>query len=299
MSLVRLLRACKLAQSGEYSEVQRFYQDEVIFVTGATGFIGKVLLEKLLRSCPGIKRIYLLIRPKRDVSPAGRLEFILRLACFERLRQEYPSSLNKLSVVEGDVREEKLGLKSSDYELLASEVSIVFHAAATVRFNDSLRNAVNINMEGTKSVLDLCHNIKNLKAVVHISTAFVNSDLDVLEERVYPPTVKPDDIISLTKTLSEVDLVKTTPELLGGKPNTYVLTKTLAEAIIADQGRGLPLVIVRPSIVSASWKDPFPALLGVMKAVIADKTAVMDLIPVDVVANVLILAACQAPQDES
>ncbi|KAM7299017.1 putative acyl-CoA reductase [Ixodes scapularis] len=40
------------------------------------------------------------------------------------------------------------------------------------------------------------------------------------------------------------------------------------------------------------------ALLGVIKAVIVDKTAVMDLIPVDVVANVLILAACQAPQDE-
>ncbi|EEC04222.1 conserved hypothetical protein, partial [Ixodes scapularis] len=59
--------------------------------------------------------------------------------CFERLREEYPSSLNKLSVVEGDVREEKLGLKSSDYELLASEVTIVFHAAATVRFNESLR----------------------------------------------------------------------------------------------------------------------------------------------------------------
>ncbi|XP_042149618.1 putative fatty acyl-CoA reductase CG5065 [Ixodes scapularis] len=183
----------------KYSKVQRFYQDEVIFITGATGFLGKALLEKLLRSCPGIERIYLLIRPKRDFSPTRRLELLLRSACFERLRQECPSSLNKLVVVDGDIREEKLGLKSGDYERLASDVSMVFHTAADVRFNQSLRNAVKINMEGTKHVLDLCHHIKKMKAVVHVSTAFAHSDLDALEERVYPSTVKPDDIISLTK----------------------------------------------------------------------------------------------------
>lgn len=302
-----------LPRNVKYSEVQRFYQDEVIFITGATGFLGKVLLQKLLRSCPGIERIYLLIRPRRNLSPPRRLELLLRSACFERLRQECPSSLNKLVVVDGDLREKKLGLESGDYERLASDVSMVFHTAADVRFNQSLRNAVKINMEGTKNVLDLCHHIKNLKAVVHVSTAFVHGDLDTLEERVYPSTVKPDDIISLTKTTSEVDLVKATPELLGAKPNTYVLTKTLAESMVAEQGRGLPLVIVRPSGVSASWKEPFPgwveglsggngliasALTGVVSTVIADKTAVFDIVPVDVVANVLILAACQAPHDE-
>ncbi|KAM7299711.1 putative acyl-CoA reductase [Ixodes scapularis] len=297
----------------KYSEVQRFYQDEVIFITGATGFLGKALIEKLLRSCPGIERIYLLIRPKRDLSPPRRLELMLRSACFERLRQECPSSLKKLVVVDGDVREKKLGLESGDYERLASDVSMVFHTAADVRFNQSLRNAVKINMEGTKNVLDLCHDIKKMKAVVHVSTAFVHSDLDALEERVYPPTVKPDDIISLTKTLSEADLVKATPELVGAKANTYVLTKTLAESIVAEQGQGLPLVIVRPSGVSASWKEPFPgwveglsggngviasALTGLVSTVLADKTAAMEIVPVDVVTNALIVAACQASRDE-
>ncbi|CAN7993771.1 unnamed protein product, partial [Ixodes pacificus] len=232
-----------------------FYQDEVIFITGATGFLGKVLLEKLLRSCPGIERIYLLIRPKKNLSPPRRLELLLRSPCFERLRQECPSSLNKLVVVDGDLTEKKLGLEFRDYERLASDVSMVFHSAADVRFNQSLRNAVKINLEGTKNILALCNHIKKMKAVVHVSTAFVHSDLDALEERVYPPTVKPDDIISLT---NEADLVKATPELLGAKANTYVLTKTLAESMVAEQGRGLPLVIVRPSGVSASWKEPFP-----------------------------------------
>ncbi|XP_042149620.1 putative fatty acyl-CoA reductase CG5065 [Ixodes scapularis] len=279
----------KVPQIVKHSEVQRFYQDEVIFITGATGFLGKVLVEKLLRSCPGIERIYLLIRPKRDLSPRRRFELFLRPACFQRLRQECPSSLNKLVVVDGDIREEKLGLKSGDYERLASDVSMVFHSAATVRFNEPLRNAVKINMEGTKNVLDLCHNIKKIKAVVHVSTASVHCDLDALEERVYPSTVKPDDIISLTKTLSEVDLVKATPELLGAKPNTYTFTKTLAESIVAEQGRGLPLVIVRPSGVSASWKEPFPYIVIDTQLIVGGDKRAFALSPEDYIAGALTL----------
>ncbi|XP_042149489.1 putative fatty acyl-CoA reductase CG5065 [Ixodes scapularis] len=188
-----------VAEEAGYSKVQSFYQDQVIFITGSTGFLGKVLVEKLLRSCPGIERIYLLIRPKKGSSPAERLEVFLGSECFNRLRQECPSSLNKLQVVEGNLTDEKMGLKSSDYECLTAEVSVVFHSAATIRFNDTLRNAVKINMEGTKRVLDLCHSTKGMKAFVHVSTAYVNSDDKILEERIYSPTVEPDHIISLTK----------------------------------------------------------------------------------------------------
>ena len=48
----------------EKSTIAEFYRDRSVFITGATGFLGKVLVEKLLRSCPDIKTLYLLIRPK-------------------------------------------------------------------------------------------------------------------------------------------------------------------------------------------------------------------------------------------
>lgn len=63
-------------QNSEDSEIARFYQDRAVFITGGTGFIGKVLLEKLLRSCPGLKRAYLLVRSKRGVEPRARLEMM-------------------------------------------------------------------------------------------------------------------------------------------------------------------------------------------------------------------------------
>jgi len=47
------------------SLISEFYRDRCIFITGATGFLGKVLVEKLLRSCPKIKGIYVLLRPKK------------------------------------------------------------------------------------------------------------------------------------------------------------------------------------------------------------------------------------------
>lgn len=56
----------------EKSEVAQWYAGKSILITGATGFMGKVLVEKLLRSCPDVKKIYLLIRSKKGVDPLIR-----------------------------------------------------------------------------------------------------------------------------------------------------------------------------------------------------------------------------------
>lgn len=61
----------------EYTSVKDFYRDRSIFITGATGFMGKVLVEKLLRSCPDIKNIYLLMRPKKGQNVQERLQELL------------------------------------------------------------------------------------------------------------------------------------------------------------------------------------------------------------------------------
>lgn len=56
--------------------IKQFYDGAEIFITGGSGYIGKVLIEKLLRSCPGIKTIYILMRPKRDSTPLERINKI-------------------------------------------------------------------------------------------------------------------------------------------------------------------------------------------------------------------------------
>jgi len=49
-----------------------------------------------------------------------------------------------------------------------------------------------------------------------------------------------------------------TPKLLGERPNTYTFTKALAEYMVQQEAGNLNVAIVRPSIVGASWKEPFP-----------------------------------------
>lgn len=57
--------------------IPEYYAGKCIFITGGTGFLGKVLIEKLLRSCPDIRKIYLLVRPKGDVGCEERVREIL------------------------------------------------------------------------------------------------------------------------------------------------------------------------------------------------------------------------------
>lgn len=57
--------------------IPSFYYGRSIFITGVTGFLGTVLIEKLLRSCTGIQEIFLLIRPKKNASINERLQELL------------------------------------------------------------------------------------------------------------------------------------------------------------------------------------------------------------------------------
>lgn len=288
--------------------VQEFYKGKSVLITGVTGFLGKILLEKLLRSCPGINQIFLLIRPRKGCKSKERLSSLLKSECFEHVHREHAEALEKLVAVDGDLTEPGLGLQPADYELLTREVSVVFHSAATIKFNETLRQAVEMNMEGTRKVLKLCHEMKKLQAVVHVSTAYCNCDCKKLDERIYPSHIHPQDIISCTKWMEEGMLAALTPQLLRAKPNTYVLAKFLSESLVAEEGGDLPVAIVRPSIVAASWKEPFPGWVdalngstsllascasGVMTTIVTDVKGIADIVPVDIVANLLIVVACQ------
>ena len=82
-----------------------------------------------------------------------------------------------------------------------NNVNIVLHSAADVRFNESLQDAVLLNTVGTKRIIDLCLQIKNLVSFVHVSTAYSNSDKDYIEETVYPPLFDPYTIIKCAEML--------------------------------------------------------------------------------------------------
>jgi fatty acyl-CoA reductase len=148
---------------GAYLSIADFYNGKSVFITGGTGFLGKILIEKLLRSCPGIKSIYLLMRPKRGAEITARLNEILNSQLFDKLRKERPNDLSKIVPILGDITSEDLGISESDQNLLSETINIVFHSAATVKFDEKLKLSVTINMLGTKRLVELCQRMLHLE----------------------------------------------------------------------------------------------------------------------------------------
>lgn len=65
------------------SRIQTFYDGKTILLTGVTGFLGKLILEKLLRSCYDLEKVYVLVRPKKGKSINERLEELFKSQVFK------------------------------------------------------------------------------------------------------------------------------------------------------------------------------------------------------------------------
>ncbi|XP_071441027.1 putative fatty acyl-CoA reductase CG5065 [Hetaerina americana] len=290
--------------TGTTNRVEEMFVGRTVFVTGGTGFMGKVLVEKILRMCPGVHRILLLVRPKKGKQPQTRMSEIFASPLFDRLKSEHPEALRRVEAVMGDVQAEDLGLSAEDRSRVTSETSIVYHCAATIRFDAALKQAVLLNTRGTRCMLQLAMEMPKLEAFVHVSTAYCHLDQEILLEKPYPPPADPHKIIKCMELLEDNIAESMTKTILGKLPNTYAFTKALSEGLVVEYMDKLPVIILRPSIVIPIWKEPIPGwtdnlngpmglLIGAGKGVIrtmyCDSRGHADFIPVDVVVNATLM----------
>jgi long-chain acyl-CoA synthetase len=185
-------------------------------LTGASGFLGRALLCEIARREPEA-RIYATVR-----APVGDLD--RRVAALG-----WRSVAPRTVAVCGDLTRLRAGLSPRDVERITGEVTHVVHAGASVRFDDDLHRARQVNVHGTRQLLELAQRAKRLERFVLVSTAFVGGDrAGVLLEGPAPP---------------------------GRFRNTYERTKFEAEELARRAMATLPVTIVRPSIVCPSLGD--------------------------------------------
>ncbi len=155
-----------------------------IVVTGATGFLGTAIVERLLRAVPGCE-VVVLVRPGQRQSAAERTRReIVRNDCFDRLRAELGEGFaaeieRRLSTIAGDVGVDGLGLDDEGRAVFAS-CDIVIHSAAVVSFDAPLDGAVEVNLLGPARVAETIRLTNEgtgrpLPHLVAVSTAYVNS----------------------------------------------------------------------------------------------------------------------------
>lgn len=235
--------------------VEKTYEDQSILVSGATGFIGKVLVEKLLRDCKKIKNIYILLRSKKGDGLPKRFENFKNSIVFNNLRKIDASVFDKIIPIEGDLMEPKLGISESDEEFLSKNLNIIIHCAASVRFDEPIRVALQMNTISTKNMLHLAEKCDNLKGFVHVSTAYSNTNQKIIFEKIYDPFIDYKHFLDLFDKNENQELAALCEKALEIFPNTYVLTKHLAEKLVSEHEH-LPITIVRPSIVTPSNLEP-------------------------------------------
>ncbi|XP_055910164.1 fatty acyl-CoA reductase wat [Eupeodes corollae] len=232
-----------------------FYENCEIFITGGSGVVGKAIIEKLLRSC-NVKKIYILLRPKKGAPYDIRLEEIKKSRIFKVLKECKPNELNKLVAIPGDIKEDNLGIPAEYLDQLKN-VSIFFHSAASTRFNDPLKTAISLNLKSTYEALKIGETMTNLKIFLHVSTYFSNPNLELVEDKVYPAAFDwrtALKILDLDDRDPTLDII--TNKVITGFPNTYIFTKHLGEKLVDDFRPRIPVAIYKPSIVIAACDDP-------------------------------------------
>ena len=180
--------------------VRDYYAGKVVLLTGATGLLGKVLVEKLLRDFTHIRRLYVLIRPKTHpngtvTEPRDRLwHEVLQSSAFDRLRGALGERFTelveeKVVAVAGDLSQDRLGMDEETYRRLQGEVQLVINCAAMVTFDGPLDTGLSLNTLGPKRVLEFAS--ASRPAIAHVSTCYVNGTRqgEIAEEPLDPQLV--------------------------------------------------------------------------------------------------------------
>lgn len=280
-------------------------------VTGVTGFLGKVMLESLVRQRErlGIDRILVVIRARGSKTGADRL--VNEVAASPCLAALPAGWMQQVTVLDGDLSSPGLGLVPEQLVLLDS-VTHVIHSAASVNFSLPVKQAAKANILASLNLMELVRRAPRLKRFVYVSTAYVTphrADDEPIEERLVPLPGSAAEMLAEieAETTSDVDWLART-----GYPNTYTLTKAIAERLLFERRGTIPLSIVRPSVITASRVTPFPGWidstsgfgafatmigLGHLRVVVGRPDARLDLIPVDDVSDRVIEEAHTAVEE--
>lgn len=200
-----------------------------ILITGATGFLGRAVIARLLASTPAE-----LIAPVRATSQQMAQERGAETLRSALDREPTAAEAARIRWVRGDIEEAQLGMSDSMWQAVATTTHDIIHCAASVRFDLDLDEAQRINVDGTAHLLELAvlaSRLGGFGCFHHVSTAYAAGTASGLVDADHLPA-----------------------DSAGNFRNTYERTKARAERLLREQDR-VEVAIYRPSIVGGDSVD--------------------------------------------
>jgi long-chain acyl-CoA synthetase len=244
--------------------------DGALLLTGATGFVGTELLARQLERTE--RPIIALVRAGSDDEAQARIDELVE----NILGPGASDACARVEAWSADLTASGLGLSCSRRDELAERVTTILHGAASIAFTLPLDEAREINVQGTRRMLEfaaLAQERGGLDCYGHVSTAYVAG--------------------THAGRFCEHDL-----DLGQEFHNTYEQTKYEAERLVRAWP-DLPFTIMRPSIVvgdrHSGWTSAFNVLYwplrafarGLFTSVPAVASAPVDVVSVDYVADAI------------
>ena len=280
-------------------------QPAVLMLSGASGFLGKLVLYDHIQS--GVySEVFVLLRPSRTKTVDERWADCCATLCSWGLED---SQMAVVKPVPARLCDKYLGLGADVWEAMTARTTHVVHCAASVSFTSPVKEAATINVRASVNMGEFAAACGHLRHWVHVSTAYVAPPCDgdhpcIEEARLEPTGVSLDPVVLLERIEAGTFDDALFRRAQGHHFNTYTWTKNLTEHIVhnmADKMR-LPLTIVRPSIIGPSlsrprpgWVDSTNAIsglytlfgLGCIQVHCEPPAASSNVIPVDAVSTVI------------
>lgn len=99
------------------------------------------------------------------------------------MKKERPESLKRVEAIQGDLSELEIGISREDRRKLIDEVNIIYHSGASVRFDEYIKKMIMLNVRGTRNMIALAKEVKNLQVsqqislftlILYLNTNFIN-----------------------------------------------------------------------------------------------------------------------------
>ena len=238
-----------------------------IVLSGATGFLGTALVERLLRQVPGCT-VGVLVRPgRRGAADRVRRE-VLKNDAFDRLRSELGDRFDdevarRLVAIGGDVGVDGLGLDDDGRAHLA-QADVFIHSAAAVAFDSPLDQAVEINLLGPVRVVEAMKELCPSAHLVAVSTSYVAGTRrgkayeTTFDDTPYAPDVDwQGEVDAARRARADLDAASRTPAMLG---------ELHSRARQELGGAGVPLLAERTERLRQEWVKDKLVEAGVARA---------------------------------